>query len=327
MTDGPGRKRDGGARRTPKRSERFPAKGPRGNTKPPHRARDRDRSGPNDKRPPRLRFAKMHGLGNDFMVIDLVTQVAELNPDLIRRWADRRTGVGFDQLLAVLPPDVPQADFRYRVYNADGTEAEQCGNGARCFARFVAGERLTPKRELRLQTASGPMTVNLVAGGRARVRLPVPSIEPAAVPFVAATESLAQRIDLGTETVEATPVSVGNPHAVVFVTDVASVDVAGIGAALQQHAMFPAQVNVGFLQVVDEHFGQLRVYERGVGETRACGSGAAAAMVAAQLHRRWGQRAKVAMTGGKAWVEWQGSGTPVTLEGPAELVYKGWIQL
>ena len=249
-----------------------------------------------------LRFAKMHGLGNDFMVVDLVSQDAALPAERVRAWAHRRTGVGFDQLLAVLPPDDPDADFRYRVFNADGTEAEQCGNGARCFARFVVDERLTPKRRLTLQTAAGDIHTELLDRGRARVRLGVPrvgadAIGAAAAPDEASAAVLVERIDVGGERVALTPVSLGNPHAVVFVTDVDTADVAGIGAALQRHDRFPRQVNVGFLQVVDGASGRLRVYERGAGETRACGSGAGAAMVAAQLRGEWGERAQIALPG------------------------------
>ena len=277
-----------------------------------------------------LRFAKMHGLGNDFMVVDLVSQDAALPAERVRAWANRRTGVGFDQLLAVLPPDDPDADFRYRVFNADGTEAEQCGNGARCFARFVVDERLTPKRRLTLQTAAGDIHTELLDRGHARVRLGVPRYcadgtgAPAASDEAAA---LVERIDVAGERVAFTPVSLGNPHAVVFVADVDTADVAGIGAALQRHDRFPAQVNVGFLQVVDGASGRLRVYERGAGETRACGSGAGAAMVAAQLRGEWGERAQIALPGGTLDAHWRGPETAVEIEGPTELVYRGKIRL
>ena len=310
------------------------------------RARQRTRLGPgarsHETRPPgkTLRFAKMHGLGNDFMVVDLVSQEAALPPDRVRAWADRRTGVGFDQLLAVLPPDDPDADFRYRVFNADGTEAEQCGNGARCFARFVVNERLTPKRRLALQTAGGVTCTELLPGGCVRVHLGVPrhpvsaTTRDAAIGGTAAapdgadaTAPLVERIDIAGANVALTAVSLGNPHAVVFVENVASADVAGVGAALQCHERFPEQVNVGFLQVVDGGFGRLRVYERGAGETRACGSGAGAAMVAARLHGRWREDANIALPGGTLRACWRGPETPVAIEGPAEVVYRGKIRL
>lgn len=315
------------------------------------RKQARKQEGKTQRRGRMLRFAKMHGLGNDFMVVDLVTQDLDLPPERVRAWADRRTGVGFDQLLAVLPPDDPNADFRYRVFNADGTEAEQCGNGARCFARFVVDEKLTPKRQLTLQTAAGVTRTELLPGGLARVRMGVPSTgcaeqvdttdegdDPgakrggmgdagdAATPTGKPGARLVERIDVAGQTISLTPVSLGNPHAVVFVADVASADVAGVGAALQRHERFPEQVNVGFLQVVDSKFGRLRVYERGVGETRACGSGAAAAMVAAKLHGRWGESAKIALPGGKLRARWRGGQADVEVEGPTQLVYRGRLR-
>ncbi|MCE2424465.1 MAG: diaminopimelate epimerase [Pseudomonadales bacterium] len=275
----------------------------------------------------KLRFTKMHGLGNDFMIVDLVTQRGDPTPEQIRNWGDRRTGVGFDQLLLALPPDDPTADFRLRIFNADGTEAEQCGNGARCFARFVVGEELTVKRELAIETTGGRLETVLLDNGHVRVVMGVPETDPAAVPFEADGGSLSYPVDLGDESVEVTPVSMGNPHAVVFVDNVADVDVEGIGGAFQDHERFPERVNVGFLQVVDRRFGRLRVYERGAGETQACGSGACAAMVAARLHERFDERAKISLPGGKLRVEWQGRGAPATLSGPTELVYTGRIEL
>ena len=271
----------------------------------------------------------MHGLGNDFMIVDLVRQRPPTDlKERAQAWSDRRTGIGFDQLIVVLPPDDPDADFRCRMFNADGTEAEQCGNGARCVARFVVDERLTPKRHLALQTGDEITQTELLDGNRVRVDLGVPSTEHGAVPFVATGQSLAQDIELEGQRVQVTPVGIGNPHAVIFTDDVATADVDGIGAALQRQACFPKQVNVGFLQTSDDRSGRLRVYERGVGETPACGSGAAAAMVAAQLHERWGEEAEVDFgDGGKLRVRWKGHGSPVTIEGPAQLVFKGQLLL
>ena len=269
----------------------------------------------------------MHGLGNDFMIVDLVTQRAEPTPDRIRAWGDRRTGVGFDQFLAVLPPDDPEADFRYRIFNADGTEAEQCGNGARCCARFVVAERLTAKRHLAMQTAGGIVQTTCLGNGDVRVDMGMPQTAPSAVPFIADETALSYPIEVDGGRIAVTPVSMGNPHAVVFVDNVANSDVAGIGAALQQQDRFPEQVNVGFLQVVDRRFGRLRVYERGVGETRACGSGACAAMVAGRLHDRFDERAKISLPGGKLRLTWHGPGSTITMAGPAQLVYTGRIQL
>lgn len=275
----------------------------------------------------KLRFAKMHGLGNDFMVVDLITQRATPTAEHVRSWGDRRTGVGFDQLLLALPPDDPTADFRLRIFNADGSEAEQCGNGARCFARFVVDQALTVKRELAVDTAGGRLETVLLDNGDVRVAMGVPETDPAALPFDAEGGSPSYPVDLGGQSVQVTPVSMGNPHAVVFVDDVAEADVEGIGAALQHHDRFPERVNVGFLQVVDRRFGRLRVYERGAGETEACGTGACAAMVAGRLHDRFDERAKLSLPGGKLRVEWQGPGSTATLSGPTELVYSGRIEL
>ena len=275
----------------------------------------------------KLRFAKMHGLGNDFMVVDLVTQRGMPAPEQIRAWSNRRTGIGFDQFLAALPPRDPDADFRMRIFNADGSEAEQCGNGARCFAGFVVDEELTVKRDLLVETAAGTIRTELLDDNQVRVDMGVPSTDPASVPFVADEVATSYVIDLEDDSVEVTPVSLGNPHAVVFVEDVSQADIERIGGALQRHERFPEQVNVEFLQVVDRRFGRLRVYERGTGETQACGSGACAAMVAACLHDRFGPRAKLSLPGGKLRLEWQGRGSPATLSGPTQLVYTGRIEL
>ena len=279
-----------------------------------------------------LRFAKMHGLGNDFMVVDLVTQNAELTAKRIRAWGDRRTGIGFDQLLVAMPPDDPDMDFRYRIFNADGGEAEQCGNGARCMARFVLNANLTKKRELALQTVGGTVRTRVVTGGSVEVDMGVPSTAPAAVPFaVHAAKSECRNhaygVDIGADELEVTPVSIGNPHAIVFVENVAEANVAQVGSALQRHDCFPEKVNVGFLQVVDRSFGRLRVYERGVGETRACGSGACAAMVAGRLHDCFEEQAKISLPGGKLHLAWRGPGETATLAGAAKLVYNGHLKL
>ena len=278
-----------------------------------------------------LRFAKMHGLGNDFMIVDLVTQRFEPSAEQIRAWSNRRTGVGFDQLLIVSPPDDPTMDFRYRIFNADGNEAEQCGNGARCLARFVLDAQLTKKRELALQTAAGAIATCVEANGDVQVDMGVPNLAPGAVPFDtqaahADCRSPAYAIDIGTETLQVTPVSMGNPHAVVFVSDLAAAQVQRIGSALQHHQCFPEQVNVGFLQIVDRSFGHLRVYERGVGETLACGSGACAAMVAARLHDRFDEHARLSLPGGTLRLAWHGPGEPARLSGAAKLVYNGVLR-
>jgi diaminopimelate epimerase len=285
----------------------------------------------------RVRFSKMHGLGNDFMVVDLVSQQVHLDAQLVARLGDRRTGIGFDQLLAVEPPTDPDADFFYRIYNCDGSEAEQCGNGARCFAAFVSANRLSVKRKLRLQSLGGTITTELHDDGSVTVDMGVPSVEPAEVPFNPAATTTApesdgmagpgQYLSADGETFHVTPVSIGNPHAVLFVPNVADADVERIGAALTRHEAFPEGANIGFCEVVDSGFIRLRVYERGVGETRACGTGACAAVVAAQLAGRCEQRTKISLPGGKARIHWGGPGQPITMTGPACLVYEGQITL
>jgi diaminopimelate epimerase len=268
----------------------------------------------------------MHGLGNDFMVLDLVTQEATLDPGLVQSWSDRRTGIGFDQLLVVEPPSDPQSDFWYRIYNADGSEAEQCGNGARCIATFIRHVELSPKTELSLQTAGGMITTRRLEAS-VQVDMGVPSTAPQSIPFTADVEAQHYTLESATGCHEVTPVSIGNPHGVLFVDDIAEVDVETIGAALTDHPRFPEGANIGFCQVVDKKFVRLRVYERGVGETRACGTGACAAVVACQLDNRVEQTVKVSLPGGKLRVNWQGPGSAVKMTGPATLVYEGSLEL
>jgi diaminopimelate epimerase len=282
-----------------------------------------------------LDFAKMHGLGNDFMVIDLVSQHCALGPARIRAWADRHTGVGFDQLLLIEPPTDPDADFRYRIFNADGTEVEQCGNGARCAARYIRHRKLSPKPSLVLQTQCGPIVTHLVADDLVEVDMGVPGTGPDAIPFDRHADSSVRLAVDGAAGCEVevdgtrwrfTPVSIGNPHAVLFIDNVADAPVKTVGAALVSHPVFPEGANIGFCQVVDRGFLRLRVFERGVGETRACGTGACAAAVAAQLQDMIGQRVKVSLPGGKVRINWQGPGSPVRMTGPAALVFEGQIE-
>jgi diaminopimelate epimerase len=282
-----------------------------------------------------LEFAKMHGLGNDFMVLDLVTQAVALDASLIRAWADRRTGVGFDQLLAIEPPTDPAADFRYRIYNADGAEVEQCGNGARCAARYIAHRELSPKSVLVMQTLGGDIRTRLLDDDQVEVDMGEPRTAPERVPFDPRADGgafpvvdrpPAYSLTVDDRRYEVTPVSMGNPHCVLFVDNVAEAPVEVLGAALVRHPAFPEGANVGFCQVVDPGFVRLRVFERGVGETRACGSGACAAVVAAQLRGDVGQRVKVSLPGGKVRITWQGQGTAVKMTGPATLVYEGRIE-
>lgn len=285
-----------------------------------------------------IEFTKMHGLGNDFVVIDAITQQVTLDQETIARLGDRHTGIGFDQLLVVETPDDPDADFRYRIYNTDGTEAEQCGNGARCFARFVRDRQLSMKRRIVLQTGSGRISCE-VHSDRVEVDMGEPVFDPAAIPFdslaaTAADEGGTFEVSLdhraggsgsGAQAgvVRFVPVSMGNPHAVIFVNDVAAAPVAEIGAALQRHPCFPASVNVGFCEIVDPGFMRLRVYERGVGETLACGSGACAAVAAAHRTGRIEERIKISLPGGKLRIAWQGPGQGIRMAGPAVVVFEG----
>jgi diaminopimelate epimerase len=282
-----------------------------------------------------IEFAKMHGLGNDFMVIDLVTQEQPIDVAHVRAWADRHTGVGFDQLLLIEPPTDPEADFRYRIFNADGTEVEQCGNGARCAARYIVHRKLSPKPVLVLQTQCGPIVTRLAAEGTVEVDMGIPRIGSSAIALDLQADGSARTMDDAAGSCELqiagtpcrfTPVSIGNPHAVLFVGSVADAPVATLGAALVGHPVFPEGANIGFCQVVDRSFLRLRVYERGVGETRACGTGACAAVVAAYLHGSVGQRVKVSLPGGKVRINWQGPGSPVRMTGPAALVFEGQIE-
>jgi diaminopimelate epimerase len=283
-----------------------------------------------------LDFAKMHGLGNDFMVIDLVSQTGVIDTTRIRALGDRRTGVGFDQLLLIEPPGDPDADFRYRIFNADGSEVEQCGNGARCAARYIRHRRLSPKTALVLQTQSGPIVTRLGADDTVEVDMGTPAAGPGAIPFDPSADPDLREIVDGCPSYEIavdgvrwqfTPVSIGNPHAVLFVDSAAEAPVAAVGPALVAHPVFPEGANIGFCQVIDRSFLRLRVFERGVGETRACGTGACAAVVAAQLHGLVGQRVKVSLPGGKVRINWPGPGSPIRMTGPTALVFEGRIDL
>jgi len=277
------------------------------------------------------RFAKMHGIGNDFMVIDLVTQRATLQPERIRELADRHTGVGFDQLLALEPPRDADADFFYRIYNADGSEASHCGNGARCVARFAQLERLSPKRTLRLELRNGFIETTLHEDGEVSVQMGVPNLDPAAVPFrsehAVPVDALRHRLQTRHGDATVLVLSLGNPHAVLFVDDVGCAPVATLGAALESHIAFPHRVNVGFCQVLDRTHLRLRVYERGAGETRACGSGACAAVVAAHLLGHSDAVTEVALCGGNLRIGWSGPGHDIRMRGPAERVFEGMIRL
>ena len=274
-----------------------------------------------------LEFTKMHGLGNDFVVIDAVNQPVLLTSSQIQQLADRHRGIGFDQLLLVEKAGSPDADFRYRIYNADGGEVGQCGNGARCFMQFVHENGLSRKDTLQVETAGGPLQLRREADGQVTVDMGIPRLEPADIPFLADARDTTYPVDVNNISVEIAAVSMGNPHAVLQVDSVAEAPVAELGPALESHARFPERVNVGFMEIVDPDTIRLRVYERGAGETQACGSGACAAVVAGCLQERLSTRVKVLLNGGELVVSWAGKGQPVLMTGPATTVYRGSIEL
>ena len=274
-----------------------------------------------------LEFTKMHGLGNDFMVVDLISQRAYLDTLTIQRLANRNFGIGFDQLLVVEPPDVPSADFKYRIFNADGSEVEQCGNGVRCFAKFVHDRQLTTKTKIKVQTKSGIVEPELGANGWVRVNMGYPKFLPQEIPFVADAPESLYDIDLaGGEKLTIDVVNMGNPHAVTIVPDVIAADVARIGPQVESHARFPARVNAGFMQIIDEKHVRLRVYERGVGETLACGTGACAAAISGMRRGLLSSKVEVELAGGKLQIEWK-EGDVVWMTGPTATVYEGRLDL
>ncbi|MGD9787599.1 MAG: diaminopimelate epimerase [Sulfuricellaceae bacterium] len=273
----------------------------------------------------KLKFTKMHGLGNDFVVIDGVSQAVSLTPERVRFLADRHFGIGCDQLLLVESSAV--ADFRYRIFNADGGEVEQCGNGARCFVRFVHDQGLTAKSEIRVETLKGIIQPRLEADGQVTVDMGPPRFEPAEVPFVAEGRALTYELDLVEETVEVSALSMGNPHAVQVVADAETAPVERQGPLIERHPRFPNRVNAGFMQVLDRHAIKLRVYERGAGETLACGTGACAAAVAGIARGLVDSPVTVHTRGGDLVIRWEGEGRPVLMTGPAVTVFEGEIDL
>ena len=275
----------------------------------------------------RLRFTKMHGLGNDFVVFDGISQAVALSAEQCRRIADRHFGVGCDQILLVEKPARDDVDFRYRIFNADGGEVEQCGNGARCFVRFVHDHGLTAKRTIRVETASGVIEPRLLDDGLVTVDMGAPRFAPAEIPFVAEAEALAYPLKVGQHVIEIAALSMGNPHAVLKVNDLDSAPVDILGAAIESHQRFPQRVNAGFMQVLTAHDIRLRVYERGAGETLACGTGACAAAVAG-IRQGWLQSpVSVHTKGGDLVIAWAGKGQPVYMTGPAVTVFEGEIEL
>jgi diaminopimelate epimerase len=274
-----------------------------------------------------LRFTKMHGLGNDFVVIDAVTQEVTLSPAQVRFLADRRRGIGCDQVLVAEPARLADTDFRYRIYNADGGEVEMCGNGARCFARFVREAGLTDRDRLTVETRAGLISLTLRPDGEVSVDMGVPRLAPAEVPFVAEAQAPRYALEAAGEHVEIGAVSMGNPHAVLQVADVDTAPVAHLGAAIESHARFPERANVGFMHALGRGHIRLRVYERGVGETPACGTGACAAVVVGRVQGLLDETVAVDLAGGRLTVSWRGPGQSVQLTGPATRVFEGTIRL
>lgn len=276
----------------------------------------------------KLQFSKMHGLGNDFMVIDAIAQTVNLSAEQIRAWADRHFGVGFDQLLLVEATETEGVDFRYRIFNADGSEVQQCGNGARCFAKFVYDKGLTDKTEITVETASGIIVLYVTDEGEVRVNMGAPNFLPSSLPFSVPSESDVYQLEVDGEMYQIGAVSMGNPHAVLRVTDLGAAPVAELGSKIESHASFPERVNVGFAERIDEGHIKLRVYERGAAETLACGTGACAAMVSLRKLGDVADEVKVSLPGGDLTVAWDGDVShPVWMTGPAVMVFDGVIDL
>jgi len=269
----------------------------------------------------------MHGLGNDFVVIDCINQSVNLSTEQIRFIADRRLGVGCDQLLLVEKPTVIDAEFRYRIFNSDGGEVQQCGNGARCFARFVFVQGLTNHTEIPVETSAGLIVLKLELNGEVTVNMGVPRFEPASLPFEAESEALSYELHTRSGTQQIAAVSMGNPHAVLEVDDVDNAPVALLGKEIEQHPRFPERVNVGFMQIISADEIRLRVFERGTAETLACGTGACAAVAAGRRQGKLSENVKVSLPGGELVIRWHSDNEPLYMTGPASHVYEGTIIL
>ena len=269
----------------------------------------------------------MHGLGNDFVVIDGISQAVSLEPGLVRRLADRRFGVGCDQLLLVERARTAGVDFRYRIFNSDGGEVEQCGNGARCFARFVRDKGLTTKTEIAVETLAGIIYPRIESDGQVTVNMGVPRFAPADVPFQADARQNIYTLEVDGQDTKVSVLSMGNPHAVQVVDDVDAAAVLVQGPLIERHARFPRRVNAGYMQVIDPTHIRLRVYERGAGETLACGTGACAAVVAGRIRGLLQDDVEVSVRGGTLRIRWKGEGEPVWMTGPATSVFEGKVDL
>ncbi|OYY49342.1 MAG: diaminopimelate epimerase [Methylophilaceae bacterium 17-44-8] len=275
----------------------------------------------------KLNFTKMQGAGNDFVVIDSYSQAISLTTEQIRHIANRYLGVGCDQLLMVEKTETPHVDFRYRIFNADGGEVEQCGNGARCFVKYVVEKRLTNQHEISVETASGVITLALQNDGQVIVNMGAPQFLPADIPFIANEQSNLYTLALSNTTIQITAVSMGNPHAVTLVDNVDVAPVAEFGPQIESHPSFPQRVNAGFMQVVSPHEINLRVYERGSGETLSCGTGACAAAVSGIQLGLLSSPVSVNTRGGKLSIAWDGKDSPVMMTGPAVIVFEGQIDI
>ncbi|WP_293751831.1 diaminopimelate epimerase [uncultured Paraglaciecola sp.] len=274
-----------------------------------------------------IQFSKMHGLGNDFVVIDNVTQNVFFSKEKIQQLSDRNFGIGFDQLLMVEPPYDPDQDFHYRIFNADGTEVSQCGNGARCFARFVKMKGLTNRNKIVVSTKSGRMVLYLEKDGQVTVNMGVPEFEPNLVPIKANKREKVYILRAKEQTFFCGAVSMGNPHCVLLVDDVQTADVETMGPLLEKHERFPEGANVGFMQIINHSHIKLRVFERGAGETLACGSGACAAVAVGQLQNRLSKDVRVDLPGGSLKIRWQGNDNVLKMTGAAEHIFDGYINL
>lgn len=276
-----------------------------------------------------LRFTKMHGLGNDFMLIDLIQQDAPVPVERIPDLGDRHKGIGFDQLLIIEPANIAGSDFNYRIYNADGSEAQQCGNGARCVASYLRDQGLSNKTTITLGMPTGNIIqCELREDGQVTVDMGEPITDPQAIPFLAATEALTYPLDLPDgNSIEIAALSMGNPHAVYQIDSVDTAPVSELGPLIESHELFPERVNAGFMQIVSPELIRLRVYERGAGETLACGTGACAAVVAGIIRSQLSETVTVELKGGKLTINWSGAGNPVLMTGPATTVYEGQLSL
>jgi len=276
-----------------------------------------------------LKFTKMHGLGNDFVVIDAINQHFELDSARIKHLADRNLGIGFDQMLVVEKAQSNQADFKYRIFNADGGEVSQCGNGARCFARFVHEQNLTDAHLILVETNAGLLQLEMIDASRVRVNMGMPTFDPKLIPLKSSARCEQYMIDLDGQSMQSTvqfsALAIGNPHMVIVVDDVNQCELETLGPILEAHSFFPERVNVGFMQIENRKNFMLRVFERGVGETKACGSGACAAMVAGVQLGVLETQATAQLTGGRLQLEWQGEGKPIMMTGETAMVFQGEI--